>query len=153
MATDSAISNLIENIKPFVIETDLANLPAVLDLLVVLLSISPFAKSTIEQTLLSQTISLVQSPLISGPSLEALLSFFTALIEVDQNLAESVILALVSASEGAGSVNAVHVGARCIGAVVGSSDRDAKGVIEEFAKQISVCFNKSLCLKTRISDG
>ncbi|CED83922.1 TATA-binding protein-interacting protein [Phaffia rhodozyma] len=136
-APDTSITNLIENMKPFIMETDLTYLPAVLDLLVVLLSISSSAKSTVEQTLLSQIISLVQSPSISGSSLEALLSFFTALIEVDQNLTEKVVPELVRISVGSSSAGAVQVGAQCVGAVVSASGRDPKGIVLQFAQNIS----------------
>jgi len=111
-----------------------------LTVLTVLLTYAPGASyPLVESSIVAPVYQLACSPLIAGQALEALASFFGALVEADNQIASHVVPGLVIALEksNAGETSPANV-SKCISAIVKGAMSIAAGVIAEFAKAIRV---------------
>ncbi|GAA6031475.1 hypothetical protein JCM8097_006475 [Rhodosporidiobolus ruineniae] len=120
-------------------EADVNLLPHALSTLATLLSVSPStAAGPIQSTALPRIFSeLVPSPLIQGPSLDALLKFFAAAVKAGVT-AREVIGQLGQAAAG-GAEDEVHAAAtagRAVGVVVREAPGEADAVIKDSAKVV-----------------
>ncbi|GAA5823321.1 hypothetical protein JCM11251_007565 [Rhodosporidiobolus azoricus] len=131
---------------------DVNLLPHALTTLATLLTVSPTltSSSTLSSTLSRILSELVPSPLVQGPSLDALLKFFAAAVKAGveangliQKLGEAGKKAAAVNGKGAGMVEGeeegVHAAAtagRCVGVVVREAPGEADAVIKEAGKVI-----------------
>jgi cullin-associated NEDD8-dissociated protein 1 len=76
---------------------------------------------------------------VSGPALEALLGFFDALVQADNQISTHLVPNLVIAVEKTPKVEASPANvARCVAQVVKSQQAVAAGTIAEYSKNIKV---------------
>ncbi|KAI6142115.1 armadillo-type protein [Pisolithus tinctorius] len=131
--------SLVSQIKVYIGTSDISVLSQALSILALLLELAPRTSfPPIERDLLSDIYPIAHSPLVSGAALDALLSFFSALVEADDQIATHVVPGLVIAvqkSGGKGDVNSMNV-AKCVGEVVRSQQGVAAGTIAEYSKYI-----------------
>ncbi|KAI6094438.1 armadillo-type protein [Pisolithus croceorrhizus] len=131
--------SLVSQIKVYINTSDISVLSQALCILVLLLELAPETSfPPIERELLADIYPIAHSPLVSGAALDALLSFFSALVEADDQIATHVVPGLVVAvqkSGGKGDVNPMNV-AKCIGEIVKSQQGVAAGTIAEYSKYI-----------------
>ncbi|RPD59457.1 TIP120-domain-containing protein [Lentinus tigrinus ALCF2SS1-6] len=131
-------ANLIPTLKPYLTSSDIALLGAALDIVALLLELSP--KSTfpeVERDILPDVYTIAHSPLVAGAPFESLLSFFAALVEADMQIATHVVPNLVSCVEKAPKAEASLTNvAKCIGQVVLAQRAVAAGTIAEFARHL-----------------
>lgn len=94
----------------------------------------------IERDLLPDIYRISCSPLVSGPALDSLLSFFGALVQADNQIASHLVPGLVISVEKApkAEASAANV-ARCVAQIVKNHQGIAAGTIAEYAKNIKVC--------------
>ena len=143
---DSVASDLIIELQPYVVDTDLHNLPLALDILVLLLKVQPNSKATIESEILPKVYTVTRSPLLAGVPLEAVLSFFGGLITPDPDLALNIIPELIKfvskqkaiPDATSGDTQSYRSVSKCVGVIVAASQRNSAGVIAEFSKHIQV---------------
>lgn len=95
----------------------------------------------VEKELLADIYQIAHSPLVSGAALDSLLSFFTALVQADRQIATHVVPNLVIGVEKSPKTeaNSINV-AKCVGQVVRSSQGIAAGTIAEYSKSVKVWF-------------
>ncbi|KAI0757560.1 TIP120-domain-containing protein [Daedaleopsis nitida] len=131
-------ANLIPTLKPYMNSTDISLLGAALDIIALLLELSP--KTTfpeVEREVLADAYLIAHAPLLSGAPFESLLSFFSALVEADMQIATHVVPNLVSAVEKVPRHEASLPNvAKCVGQVVKSQRAVAAGTIAEFARHL-----------------
>ncbi|CEQ40716.1 SPOSA6832_02353 [Sporobolomyces salmonicolor] len=78
-------SALLTDLQPLLTDQDVNLLPHALNTVATLLSIDPLSSTEIDDSILPRIFELVQSPLVQGPSLEGLLTFFQAYIKAGAN--------------------------------------------------------------------
>lgn len=151
-----AVPALVNELQPFISEQDLYNLPLALNVVTVLLTTQPAAKSVIEVEILPRVLALVRTSHITGLPLEAILNFLEALVAPDQELALKVIPELLKVvgkdktlPNAVGEAQVIRTTAKCVGVVVKAAPRDRAGVIAEFAKQIEVRFSGIKSIETQ----
>ena len=92
-----------------------------------------------ERDLLPDIYHIAHSPLVSGAALDSLLSFFSALVQADNQISTHVVPNLVIAVEKAPKAEASPGNvAKCIAQVVKSQQAVAAGTIAEYSKNIKV---------------
>lgn len=105
-----------------------------------LLDLSPSATfPEVERELLSDIYQIVHSPLVSGAALDSVLSFFSSLVQADNQIATHVVpnLALSAEKANMSDANLANV-AKAIGQVVQSAQGVAAGTIAVYSKHIKV---------------
>ncbi|KAI5986283.1 ARM repeat-containing protein [Pisolithus marmoratus] len=123
--------SLVSQIKVYISTSDISVLSQALSILALLLELAPETSfPPIERELLANIYPIAHSPLVSGAALDALLSFFSALVTADDQIA-------THKSSGKGDANPMNV-AKCIGEVVRSQQGVAAGTIAEYSKYIKV---------------
>ncbi|KAI6021197.1 armadillo-type protein [Pisolithus marmoratus] len=131
--------SLVSQIKVYISTSDISVLSQALSILALLLELAPETSfPPIERELLADIYPIAHSPLVSGAALDALLSFFSALVTADDQIATHVVPGLVIAvqkSSGKGDANPMNV-AKCIGEIVRSQQGVAAGTIAEYSKYI-----------------
>ncbi|KAI5987789.1 armadillo-type protein [Pisolithus marmoratus] len=130
--------SLVSQIKVYISTSDISVLSQALSILPFYSSSHPNLIPPIERELLADIYPIAHSPLVSGAALDALLSFFSALVTADDQIATHVVPGLVIAvqkSSGKGDANPMNV-AKCIGEVVRSQQGVAAGTIAEYSKYI-----------------
>lgn len=93
----------------------------------------------VEHDLLNDIYAISHSPLVSGPALEALFKFYSALVQADNQIATHLVPNLVIVSEKAPKAeNSPANVARSVAQVVKNAQSVAAGVIAEYSKNIKV---------------
>lgn len=130
----------MDQLKPYVSTNDVSLLAHALTTLALLLQFSPLKTfPAVESVYLKDIYVISHSPLITGTALDALLSFFAALVDADEQIASHVIPNLVIALQNKSKSEASYTNiAKCIGAVVKSQPAIAAGTIAEFTKHFRV---------------
>ncbi|KAI0358837.1 ARM repeat-containing protein [Trametes cingulata] len=131
-------ANLIPTLKTYITPADILLLAAALDILSLLLELSPKATfPEVEREVLSDVYGIAYSPLLSGAPFQSVLDFFAALVEADMQIATHVVPNLVTAVERAPKNEASLPNvAKCVGQVVKSQRAVAAGTIAEFARHL-----------------
>ncbi|EIW65195.1 ARM repeat-containing protein [Trametes versicolor FP-101664 SS1] len=133
-------ANLIPTLKAYIIPADILLLGAALDIIALLLELSPVATfPEVERDVLTDVYGIAHSPLLAGAPFDSVLAFYAALVEADMQIAPHVVANLVSSVEKApkGDVSLPNV-AKCVGQVVKSQRAVAAGTIAEFARHLKV---------------
>ena len=152
---DELPPTLVLQVKPYITTSDISVLSQALSLLAALLDLAPSTTfPAVERELLSDIYPIAHSPLVSGAALDALLSFFSALVQADLQIATHVVPNLVIAVEKGQRTDANMMNvAKCVGEVVRSQQGVAAGTIAEYSRYIKVgcgCFVDVACL---MADG
>lgn len=131
--------NLVPQLKSFLTTADISILANAVGILTLLLQISPDTTfPEVERDVLKDIYAMAQSPLVSGAALDALLGFFGALVEADNQIAAHVVPSLkISAEKATSEVSSANV-AKCIAQIAKSQQAIAAGIIADFSKQIKV---------------
>ncbi|KIN95430.1 hypothetical protein M404DRAFT_11141 [Pisolithus tinctorius Marx 270] len=137
--TDTDTEYLVSQVTVYIGTSDISVLSQALSILAHLLELAPRTSfPLIERDLLSDIYPNAYSPLVLGAALDALLSFFSALVEADDQIATHVVPGPVIAAQksgGKGDVSSMNV-AKCVGEVVRSQQGVAAGTIAEYSKYI-----------------
>lgn len=126
--------------KPYISLNDISLLSQALLALATLLELSPAQTYPIvEGDYLKEICNIAHSPAISGVALEALLTFFSALVQADTQIATHVIPNLVTPllKEKKADLAYINV-AKCVGTIVKCHPGLAAGTIAEFSKALRV---------------
>ena len=92
----------------------------------------------VERDILTDVYTIAHSPLVSGAALDSTLSFFSALVQADGQIATHIVPNLVNALEKLPKTESSPQNvAKCIAQVVRSAPAVAAGVIE-FSKHLKV---------------
>ncbi|KAF9016837.1 ARM repeat-containing protein [Hymenopellis radicata] len=131
---------LIDQIKVYISTTDISLLSQALNVLAILLQVTPSTSfPEIEKTLLGNIYTISHSVLVSGAALDSLLNFYASLVQADNQIATHVVPSLVLNVEKAPKAEASPANvARCVAQVVKSQNGIAAGVIAEYAKHLNV---------------
>lgn len=134
---------IVPQVKVYLSTSDISLLSQALSILALLLELSPSTTfPEIERDLLPGIYRIAHSPLVSGAALDSLLSFFSALVRADNQIATHVVPNLVISVEQSPKAEASPGNvARCIAQVVKSQQGVAAGTIAEFSKNLKVPFN------------
>ncbi|KAI0825335.1 ARM repeat-containing protein [Trametes gibbosa] len=130
--------NLMPTLKLYVIPSDILLLGAALDIVALLLELSPKATfPEVEREILTDVYTIAHAPLLAGAPFESVLDFFAALVEADMQIAPHVVANLVLAVEKAPKNDASLTNvAKCVGGVVKAQRAVAAGTIAEFARHL-----------------
>ncbi|KAG6854209.1 hypothetical protein C0991_009522 [Blastosporella zonata] len=129
---------LVAQVKPYISINDIALLSQSLSILALLLKLTPQTTfPVVEKYLLADIYVISHSPLLSPAALDSLLSFYSALVQADDQISTHVVPSLVISIENSpkGDASPANV-ARCIAQVVKSQLNIAAGVIAEYSKNI-----------------
>jgi cullin-associated NEDD8-dissociated protein 1 len=133
-------SALIPNLQTYISTSDIPLLAQALNTLALLLELSP-AKTfaPVERELLAEVYKIAPSPLVSGPALEALFNFLTALVHADNQIATHLVpnLVIIALKAPKADANPANV-AKCVACIVKGFQGVAAGVIAEYSKNIKV---------------
>lgn len=138
---------LIADLQPLINDADINLLPLALHSLATLVGRHPAVLPQIESSILPRVLDLVQSPLLQGPSLEALLAFFAAYVRAGADplplvkqlaqTAESVKKS-VDASGAQGGYQSLATSSRCIGVILREAPQVAESTVNEYSAKIQV---------------
>lgn len=93
----------------------------------------------VESKLLKEIYSLSLTPLLAGASLDSLLTFYTNLVNADQEIGNKIIpKLLLEVQQGAKNATSPGNVAKCIARVVRANQTIAAGVITQFTKLMQV---------------
>ncbi|KAH9850563.1 ARM repeat-containing protein [Lenzites betulinus] len=131
-------ANLIPTLKVYVVPSDILLLGAALDIVALLLELSPKATfPEVEREILTDVYTIAHAPLLAGLPFVSVLDFFAALVEADMQIAPHVVANLVLAVEKAPKNDASLTNvAKCVGGVVQAQRAVAAGTIAEFARHL-----------------
>ncbi|KAI0668620.1 ARM repeat-containing protein [Trametes maxima] len=131
-------AGLIPTLKAYITPGDILLLGSALDILALLLELSPKATfPEVERDILSDVYGIAHAPLLAGAPFESVLAFFAALVEADMQIATHVVPNLVSSVEKAPKSEASLTNvAKCVGQVVKAQRAIAAGTIAEFARHL-----------------
>ena len=133
------VRNIIQQLKQYLVITDITVLSAALLTLSELLKYYPkVSYSPVESQVLPATYQLACSPLVTGPALESILQFFGTLVEADGQIANHVIPGLMKNMDELGSDTSPSNVSKCLAKIVSVQMRIAAGTIAEFTKYIKV---------------
>lgn len=131
--------HIIPQLSPYLTTLNITLLSQSLTTLTILLQFSPSSFPVVESSVLKDIYPISHSPLVSGTSLDALLGFFGALVEADDQIASHLVPGLVTALKRADPSEAVPANvAKVLGRIVRSQTSVAAGVIAEFSKALRV---------------
>lgn len=145
-ATSSA---LLTDLQPLINDADINLLPLALNTIATLLATNPSVIKPVQSSILPRIYELVQSPLLQGPSLDALLAFFTAYVRAGaeplplvQTLAHSAesVKKTVDASGTQSGMQSLATSSRCIGVIVREAPTIADGIVKDYSTVIQVGF-------------
>ncbi|GAA5973424.1 hypothetical protein JCM11641_006452 [Rhodosporidiobolus odoratus] len=147
--SDKAVSSILSDLVPLLSGStgnepsgaDVNLLPHALTTLATLLLVSPAsASSAVESTALPRVLSeLVPSPLVQGPSLDALLKFFAAAVKAgieSKGLVRSIGEAMAGTTRQGEEVHAAATAGQCVGVVVKEAPGEADRVVKESEKVV-----------------
>ncbi|KAF8878431.1 armadillo-type protein [Infundibulicybe gibba] len=130
--------SLIPQVRAYLSTSDISLLCQALTILALLLELSPSTTfPEIERDLLPDIYRIAHSPLVTGAALDALLSFFSALVQADNQIATHIVPNLVVTVEKAPKADSSPANvAKCVAQVVKSQQGVAAGTIAEYAKNL-----------------
>lgn len=140
---------LVADLQPLVNDEDINLLPMALHTIASLLQQTPSSLKQVQTSILPRVYQLVQSPLLQGPSQEALLVFFKDFVGAGakplplvKTLAESADLSKKTVDESGTQVGmqALVNSSRCIGVILRESPEVAEGIVSDYATKIQVRF-------------
>jgi cullin-associated NEDD8-dissociated protein 1 len=137
-------AKLLPQIRVFVTPQDTSLLPHALGAIAVLLRRQPAGTfPEVERTVLGAVYPLAVSSAVSGPALDGVLAFFSALIEADPDIATRVVPSLTTAYEATpkGEGSPLNV-ARALAQVVKSHSGVAAATIAQFSKHVKVGYSR-----------
>lgn len=137
---DNVVDAVIGQLKSYISTSDIPLLSHALTILALLLQLAPSKTyPAVESGYLPSIYTVAHSPLLTGTSLDSLLSFFARLVQADSEIATHVIpsltIPLVKTSKGDASYSNV---AKCIRVVVECHPGLAAGTTTEFSKALRV---------------
>ncbi|NWX88014.1 CAND1 protein, partial [Nothoprocta pentlandii] len=154
-ALDVLVKNYSDSLKPAMIESVLAELPALISendmhvsqvavmFLTTLAKVCPSSISKMSGSILMETFQLVHSPLLQGGALGALIAFFQALVltkaaatgysELMKHLTAPVYAAGPSAPL---HKQAYHSVAKCVAALSSACPKEAPGIVSQFIQDV-----------------
>uniref|UniRef100_A0A8C8SN09 Cullin associated and neddylation dissociated 2 (putative) n=1 Tax=Pelusios castaneus TaxID=367368 RepID=A0A8C8SN09_9SAUR len=156
-ALDILIKNYSDSLKPAMIESVLAELPALISendmhvsqvaivFLTTLAKVYPSSLSKISGSVLSELFQLVHSPLLQGGALNAIIDFFQALVvtkTANMGYAELMkqLTSPIYSSSGGASVTshkqAYYSVAKCVAALSSACPKEAVGVVSQFIQDV-----------------
>ncbi|KAJ6614944.1 armadillo-type protein [Mycena sp. CBHHK59/15] len=129
---------LVPQVKSYLSTSDIPLLSQALLLLALLLELAPTTTfPEIESDLLPDIYRIAHSPLVSGTALDALLTFFAALVSADDQIATHLVPNLVISVEKAPRADASPSNvAKAVAQIVRSQQAIAAGTIAQYAKNI-----------------
>lgn len=135
---EDLVLTVVEQMKPYITTNDISLLSHALSTIALLLYLSPSQTyPAVEAEYLKDIYIIAHSPLLSGSSLESLLSFFAALVKADTQIATHVIpnltIPLQKTKKGDASFSNI---AKCIGVIVRCHPSLAAGTTAEFSKAL-----------------
>ncbi|KAL0945592.1 hypothetical protein HGRIS_014751 [Hohenbuehelia grisea] len=132
------VPNLLPNIRPYISTTDISLLSPAINIVALLLELSPsMTFPEVERDLLNDICQIAHSPLVSGSALDSLLGFYAALVSADNQIATHVVPGLVISVEKAPRAEASPANvAKCVAQVVKSQQAVAAGTIAEYSKNV-----------------
>ncbi|MCO5581046.1 hypothetical protein L7F22_034921 [Adiantum nelumboides] len=141
----AASANLIvTEIEPLLThESNFTLVPVALQSVNLILASNQAAHSGVQTSILPAIYSMVRSPLLQGPGLEAVLDFLQSMLRVDASLTQDVLRNLMAALQTvkkSSSPSATHINstvAQCIGAVVKANPSAGASVIESASQVIN----------------
>ena len=136
------LNTIVEQMKPYITTNDISLLSHALSVIALLLRLSPSQTyPAVETEYLKDIYLIAHSPLLTGTSLDSLLSFFAALVQADTQIATHVIpnltIPLQKTKKGDASFSNI---AKCIGVIVKCHPSLAAGTTAEFSKALKVSF-------------
>ena len=133
------VRNIIQQLKQYLVITDITVLSEALLTLSALLKYYPkVSYPLVENQVLLATYQLACSPLVTGPALESILQFFGTLVEADGQIANHVIPGLIKSMDELGSDASPSNISKCLAKIVSVQMGIAAGTIAEFTKYIKV---------------
>jgi cullin-associated NEDD8-dissociated protein 1 len=134
-------ATLIPQLHGYITTADISLLSQAVSIVALLLQLSPVTTfPEVESELLKDIYTVSHAPPVSGAALDSLLSFFSALVAADVQIAAHVVPNLMVAVDKAAKSEASYANvARCIAQVVRSQQGIAAGTIAEFVKHLKVC--------------
>ncbi|GAA5856944.1 hypothetical protein JCM8547_008479 [Rhodosporidiobolus lusitaniae] len=139
----AAVKTILSDLVPLLggagSEADVNLLPLALSTLTTLLTVDPKSSSSaVASTALPRVLEeLVPSPLVQGPSLDALLNFFTAAVKA--GIEPVTLISQLGQAAAGGAEDEVHAAAtasRCVGVVVRETPGEADGLIKDSGKVV-----------------
>ncbi|GFZ51807.1 hypothetical protein JCM24511_09575 [Saitozyma sp. JCM 24511] len=129
---------IVSELKPFI------DTPTALQVVALILAQQPGCRDVVDSQLLPQIMEIVRTPSVNPHLVDALVAFFGAYVDGDVDCATRLVPTLIENLGKAGSLPDATAGgtstytstARCIGAVVAHSQRNAAGVLAVFQKTI-----------------
>lgn len=143
----AASQALLADLQPLINDADINLLPLALETIATLLSTDASTIAYVEASILPRIYELVQSPLLQGPSLDALLAFFTAFVRAGaeplplvQTLAQAAesVKKTVDDSGTQSGMQSLATSSRCIGVIVREAPQVADGIVKDYETIIQV---------------
>ncbi|CAL1532474.1 unnamed protein product [Lymnaea stagnalis] len=142
--TSNMLSDVMKEMPPLINENDLHISQLTLNLLTTISRSHKQSISNIQTEILPQILILVQSPLLQGGALNAVLEFFRALIALNlpklgfRDLLQMLILPVYDTRLTSGPIHrqAYHSIARCVAALTEMSPLEASNVVSQFVSDI-----------------
>jgi hypothetical protein len=130
-----------------VVDTDLVNLPLSLHAAVILMQAQPSLRNTVDTQLMPQVMVLMQSSLVNGVALDALLAFIAAYVATDpsvgvtlvEKMRETLGNATTIPTAAKGGVHAYATVAKCSGVAILRSGLRTQDLILEYSELLRVC--------------
>jgi cullin-associated NEDD8-dissociated protein 1 len=138
------LADVMKEMSPLINENDLHISQLTLNLLTTISRGHKQSISNIQAEILPQILVLVQSPLLQGGALSAVLEFFRALIALSlprlgfRDLLQMLILPVYDTRPSTGSIHrqAYHSIARCVSALTEMSPLEASSIVSQFVSDI-----------------
>lgn len=128
-------------LSSFIVDTDLVNLPLALHAAVILMKAQSSLRASINTQLVPQVMALMQSSLVNGVALDALLAFIAAYVSADPpsgvalaaQMRETLGRATTIPTAAKGGVHAYATVAKCSGVAILRSGPQARDLILEYS--------------------
>ncbi|CAG5130228.1 unnamed protein product [Candidula unifasciata] len=138
------LADVMKEMPPLINENDLHISQLTLSLLTTISRGHKHSISNIHSDILPQILVLVQSPLLQGGALNAVLEFFRALIALNlpklgfRDLLQMLIMPVYDTRPSSGSIHrqAYHSIARCVAALTEMSPLEASSIVSQFVSDI-----------------
>ncbi len=133
-------------LSSFIVDTDLVNLPLALHAAVILMKAQSSLRASINTQLVPQVMALMQSSLVNGVALDALLAFIAAYVSADPpsgvalaaQMRETLGRATTIPTAAKGGVHAYATVAKCSGVAILRSGPQARDLILEYSDLLKV---------------
>uniref|UniRef100_A0A0B7AHW9 TATA-binding protein interacting (TIP20) domain-containing protein n=1 Tax=Arion vulgaris TaxID=1028688 RepID=A0A0B7AHW9_9EUPU len=142
--TGNMLADVMKEMSPLINENDLHISQLTLNLLTTISRSHKQSISNIQSEILPQILVLVQSPLLQGGALSAVLEFFRALIALSlprlgfRDLLQMLIMPVYDTRPSSGPIHrqAYHSIARCVAALTEMSPLEASSIVSQFVNDI-----------------